>query len=39
MTEILSSYVRRKQTAEQLGIALRGKPYTEKTLIRWELDN
>ncbi|WLB58471.1 hypothetical protein [Bradyrhizobium japonicum] len=38
MSEVLSNYVPRKQAAEKLGNALRGKPYTEKTLIRWELE-
>jgi hypothetical protein len=38
MSEVLSNHFDRKTTAEKLGHALRGKPYTEKTLIRWELD-
>jgi hypothetical protein len=33
MSDVLSNYVPRKATAEKLGNALRGKPYTEKTLI------
>jgi hypothetical protein len=38
MSDVLSNYFPRKLTAEKLGNALRGKPYTEKTLIRWESD-
>ena len=38
MSEVLQNYIGRKELAVKLGDALRGKPYTEKTLIRWELD-
>lgn len=38
MSEVIDNYVSRKAMAIELGNKLRGKPYTEKTLIRWELD-
>jgi len=34
----IQSYLTRKKTAEELGRLVRGKPYTERTLINWELD-
>ena len=36
MTEIAANYVPRKQLAKELGERLRGKPYSEFTLIYWE---
>jgi hypothetical protein len=34
--EIASNYIPRKQLAKELGERMRGKPYREETLIRWE---
>jgi hypothetical protein len=32
---VTANYISRKQLAKELGERLRGKPYTEMTLIRW----
>jgi hypothetical protein len=37
-TEFASNYIPRKQLAKELGERLRGRPYSEFTLIRWEKD-
>jgi hypothetical protein len=37
-TEIAANYIPRKQLAKQLGERLRGRPYSEFTLIAWEKD-
>jgi hypothetical protein len=37
-TEVASNYIPRKQLAKELGLRMRGKPYREETLIRWEID-
>jgi predicted DNA-binding transcriptional regulator AlpA len=38
INEITSGYIRRKQLAKELGERLRGRPFSEFTLIRWEKD-
>lgn len=38
MLDIQSDYLSRPATAAKLGKLVRGKPYTERTLINWELD-
>lgn len=39
MAEIQNSeYLSRPATAERLGKLVRGRPYTERTLINWELE-
>jgi hypothetical protein len=35
-TETASNYISRKHLAKELGERMRGKPYREETLIRWE---
>jgi hypothetical protein len=37
-TEIAADYSPRKQLAKELGERLRGRPYSEFTLIAWEKD-
>ncbi|TYL87800.1 helix-turn-helix transcriptional regulator [Bradyrhizobium cytisi] len=37
-TEIATNYIPRKQLAKELGTRLRGRPYSEFTLIAWEKD-
>jgi len=37
-TEIANDYIPRKQLATKLGERLRGRPYSEFTLIAWEKD-
>ncbi|MGY3358831.1 hypothetical protein ACVWZK_005494 [Bradyrhizobium sp. GM0.4] len=37
-TEIAANYIPRKQLAKELGTRLRGRPYSEFTLIAWEKD-
>ena len=37
-TEIAANYISRKQLAIELGERLRGRPYSEITLITWEKD-
>jgi hypothetical protein len=37
-TDFASNYVSRKVLARELGERLRGKPYSEFTLIAWERD-
>jgi hypothetical protein len=37
-TELAANYISRKQLAKQLGEQLRGRPYSEFTLIAWEKD-
>jgi hypothetical protein len=37
-TDFASNYIPRKQLARELGERLRGKPYSEFTLIAWEKD-
>jgi hypothetical protein len=37
-TEIAANYISRKQLAIELGERLRGRPYSEFTLIAWEKD-
>lgn len=37
-TDFASNYIPRKQLAKELGERLRGKPYSEFTLIAWERD-
>ncbi|MET4319315.1 hypothetical protein [Bradyrhizobium sp. RT5a] len=36
--EIATNYIPRKQLAKELGTRLRGRPYSEFTLIAWEKD-
>ncbi len=36
--EIAANYIPRKQLAKDLGERLRGRPYSEFTLIAWEKD-
>lgn len=36
--DILRDYIPRKQLAKELGMRLRGRAYSEFTLIRWEKD-
>ncbi|MCS3896125.1 hypothetical protein M2171_005258 [Bradyrhizobium japonicum USDA 38] len=36
--EIATNYIPRKQLAKELGERLRGRPYSEFTLIAWEKD-
>jgi hypothetical protein len=38
ITEISSNYISRKQLAKELGERLRGRPYSEYTLMAWEKD-
>lgn len=38
MPEIQTDYLSRAATAERLGKLVRGRPYTERTLINWELE-
>lgn len=33
---VLDQFIRRKPLATELGMKLRGKPYSELTLIEWE---
>ena len=35
---IAADYIPRKQLAKELGERLRGRPYSEMTLIRWAQD-
>lgn len=37
-TDFASNYIPRKQLAKELGERLRGRPYSEFTLIAWEKD-
>jgi hypothetical protein len=37
-TETAANYIPRKQLAKDLGERLRGRPYSEFTLIAWEKD-
>ncbi len=37
-TEIAADYIPRKTLAAELGNRLRGRPYSEFTLIAWEKD-
>jgi hypothetical protein len=37
-TKIAANYISRKQLAKELGKRLRGRPYSEFTLISWEKD-
>jgi len=37
-TEIAADYIPRKTLATELGKRLRGRPYSEFTLIAWEKD-
>jgi hypothetical protein len=37
-TEIATDYIPRKTLATELGNRLRGRPYSEFTLIAWEKD-
>jgi hypothetical protein len=37
-TEIATDYIPRKKLAAELGERLRGRPYSEFTLIAWEKD-
>jgi hypothetical protein len=37
-SEIAADYIPRKQLAKELGERLRGRPYSEFTLIAWERD-
>lgn len=37
-TETAANYIPRKQLAKELGERLRGRPYSEFTLIAWERD-
>jgi hypothetical protein len=37
-TEIAADYIPRKTLAAELGKRLRGRPYSEFTLIAWEKD-
>lgn len=39
ITEITADLISRKQLATELGERLRGKPYSEFTLMAWERDN
>lgn len=34
--EALDQFIRRKPLASEIGMKLRGKPYSELTLIEWE---
>ena len=36
IAQITSGYISRKELAKQLGQRLRGRPYSEWTLITWE---
>ena len=36
--DLAANYIGRKQLAQDLGERLRGRPYSEHTLIRWERD-
>jgi predicted DNA-binding transcriptional regulator AlpA len=36
--ETATNYISRKQLAKELGERLRGRPYSEFTLIAWEKD-
>jgi predicted DNA-binding transcriptional regulator AlpA len=36
--ELAANYIGRKELAQTLGERLRGRPYSEHTLIRWEKD-
>jgi hypothetical protein len=38
LTEIAAGYIPRKRLARELGERLRGRPYSEFTLISWERD-
>lgn len=38
MTDIASGYIARKKLAIELGERLRGKPFSEHTLMGWERD-
>lgn len=38
ITDLAANYIPRKQLAKELGERLRGKPYSEFTLIAWERD-
>jgi hypothetical protein len=38
IAEIAANYISRKQLAKELGKRLRGRPYSEFTLISWEKD-
>jgi hypothetical protein len=38
ITDLTANYIPRKQLAKELGERLRGKPYSEFTLIAWERD-
>lgn len=38
ISELATDYISRKQLAKELGEKLRGKPYSEFTLIAWEKD-
>lgn len=38
ITDVASDYISRKQLAIDLGNKLRGRPYSEFTLIAWEKD-
>ncbi|WP_314961506.1 hypothetical protein [Bradyrhizobium cosmicum] len=38
ITEFAAGYIPRKQLAKELGERLRGKAYSEFTLIAWERD-
>lgn len=35
---VASNYIPRKRLAKELGERMRGKPYREETLIRWEIE-
>jgi hypothetical protein len=37
-TDFASNYIHRKQLAKELGERLRGRPYSEFTLIAWQRD-
>jgi hypothetical protein len=37
-TDFAANYIGRKQLAQDLGERLRGRAYSEHTLIRWERD-
>jgi len=37
-TDLAVNYIGRKQLAQDLGERLRGRAYSEHTLIRWERD-
>lgn len=38
MPDVQSEYLSRPATAAKLGMLVRGRPYTERTLINWELN-